>query len=206
MRVKTPSAGSVLGGVAVVIAMTGTAFAATGQLVNIADGSNAARLAKVSSTGSVQVGDGSGPVTVDGTTTSRETPPSGLYHSYGGTRDGDGCATIAPAPPGKALVVKTLSLDTYLRPNPSDSTFVRLYVGTCDPSNLLMDFDKLSAGQRTVSLDPGVAIPAGKALSADVQGGTVLAVQIAAFGYTVPSTAVPSSGGARAVNEAAAAR
>ncbi|HEX8105457.1 MAG TPA: hypothetical protein VF533_22775 [Solirubrobacteraceae bacterium] len=172
------------------IAMTGTAFAATGQLVNIADGTNAARIAKVGSTGSLQVGDAIGPLTVDGTTTSRESVPSALFTTYGGARDGDGCGTIASAPSGKALVIKTLSLDTYLRPTPSDGTFLRLYVGPCEPGYVVMDFDKLEAGQRSVSLDPGLAIPAGAALRADVQGSTDLAVQIAAFGYKVPGSAV----------------
>jgi hypothetical protein len=69
---RRPSTGTVLGSIALFVALGGTALAATGQLVNIADGTNAAYLAKVSSAGALQVAgtakvnDGSGPLTVDG--------------------------------------------------------------------------------------------------------------------------------------------
>src|SRR3954451_14059330 len=54
-RPHRPSAAVVLGVLAVAIAATGTSVAATGQLVNIADGTNAAQVAKVDSSGRLNV-------------------------------------------------------------------------------------------------------------------------------------------------------
>lgn len=54
-----------VGLLALAIATTGSAMAATGQLVNIADGKNAGQLAKVDALGRLLVGDGSGPLTID---------------------------------------------------------------------------------------------------------------------------------------------
>src|SRR3954469_12434650 len=53
---RRPSAPGVLAFIALMVALGGTALAATGQLVNIADGSNAARIAHVDSAGSLQTG------------------------------------------------------------------------------------------------------------------------------------------------------
>ena len=47
--------------------LVGTAFATAGQIVNISDRSSAANFAKVDAGGKLAVGDGSGPLTVDGT-------------------------------------------------------------------------------------------------------------------------------------------
>jgi hypothetical protein len=51
---RRPSAGVVLGFVALCVALGGTALAATGQLVNIADPGNASQVAKVDTAGSLQ--------------------------------------------------------------------------------------------------------------------------------------------------------
>lgn len=55
-----------LGGLALFVALGGTAAAATGSLVNIADPSNSADIAHVDSSGRLQVGDSAGPLTVKG--------------------------------------------------------------------------------------------------------------------------------------------
>jgi hypothetical protein len=65
---KRPSTGTVLGLLALFVALGGTALAATGQLVNIADGTNAAYLAKVDSTGALKT-----------TTTAPPTPPAKTF-------------------------------------------------------------------------------------------------------------------------------
>jgi hypothetical protein len=52
-RLRPPSTGTAIGLLALSIAVTGTAFAATGQLVNIADGTTAANVAKVDPTGAL---------------------------------------------------------------------------------------------------------------------------------------------------------
>src|SRR5437868_4880147 len=53
-RVRRPSLPTAISLLALSIVLTGTAFAATGQLVNIVDGSNPANVAKVDSTGQLK--------------------------------------------------------------------------------------------------------------------------------------------------------
>jgi hypothetical protein len=67
MRFSRPSTGTILGAVALFIALGGTALAATGTIVNIADPTTASHVAHVDSNGRLEVGDGSGPLSVDGT-------------------------------------------------------------------------------------------------------------------------------------------
>jgi hypothetical protein len=54
-RFKRPSNGTVIASVALFIAMGGTALAATGQLVNITDGSNSSLIAHVTASGQLRV-------------------------------------------------------------------------------------------------------------------------------------------------------
>src|SRR5438552_1758168 len=63
MHFSRPSIGTILGGVALFIALGGTALAATGQIVNIADPTTPANMAKVDSTGALKT---AGTATVSG--------------------------------------------------------------------------------------------------------------------------------------------
>ena len=56
--------------------LVGTALATAGQIVNISDRSGAAFFAKVSADGKLAVGDGSGPLSVDGTVAGRPAAPA----------------------------------------------------------------------------------------------------------------------------------
>ena len=56
--------------------LVGTALATAGQIVNISDRSGSAYFAKVSSDGKLAVGDGAGPLSVDGTVAGRPAPPA----------------------------------------------------------------------------------------------------------------------------------
>ena len=56
--------------------LVGTALANVGQVVNISDHSASAFFAKVDSTGKLSVGDGAGPLSVDGTVASRPAAPA----------------------------------------------------------------------------------------------------------------------------------
>jgi hypothetical protein len=193
MRFGKPSPAMVVAIIAVVVATAGTAFAATGQLVNIVDPGNAARAAKVDSTGKLNVGDGSGPLSVDGTTTSRESPASTLVR--GRAIAPSSCSQILAAPAGKALVIKTIHVDTYSNPSPNQGNYVGIYVGaSCD--SLALFVNPATLGLTSIPLDPGVTVPAGKSLSA-LSGGSV-GVEVYAMGYTVPASSVPAvTGGAK---------
>jgi hypothetical protein len=56
--------------------LVGTALATAGQIVNVSDRSGSAYFAKVSSDGKLAVGDGAGPLSVDGTVTDRPGAPA----------------------------------------------------------------------------------------------------------------------------------
>src|SRR3954452_21215867 len=97
---RRPSPASVLAFIALMVALGGTALAATGQIVNIGDGTTAGRLAKVDSSGKLLVGDGSTNLTIDG-----KVGDGGLFTTFRGTGFGSNsiCTTMTAAPAGKAL-------------------------------------------------------------------------------------------------------
>jgi hypothetical protein len=63
--------------------LVGTALATVGQTVNISDNSASAYFAKISSDGKLAVGDGAGPLSVDGTVTDRPAAPASPWHASG---------------------------------------------------------------------------------------------------------------------------
>jgi hypothetical protein len=75
-RIPKPSPALLIGLLALGVASTGTAVAATGQVVNIADGTDASHVAKVDAAGRLVVGDGSGALSVDGTVSARPYLPA----------------------------------------------------------------------------------------------------------------------------------
>jgi hypothetical protein len=85
MRKPRPTLGTVLGGLALFVAMGGTAMAATGTVVNIADGTTATNLAKVDATGALRT-------STAGTTVVRATP-SPSFDAYKNVPNFNGSAT-----------------------------------------------------------------------------------------------------------------
>jgi len=65
MNFSRPSTGAILGGLALFVALGGTAVAAA-TVVNIADPTTPSRVAHVDAAGRLEVGDGNGPLAVDG--------------------------------------------------------------------------------------------------------------------------------------------
>jgi hypothetical protein len=61
--------------------LVGSALATVGQVVNISDHSGSAFFAKVSSDGKLAVGDGAGPLSVDGTVSGRPAAPASPWSS-----------------------------------------------------------------------------------------------------------------------------
>src|SRR3954469_6618428 len=111
-RLRHPSPAAVLAFIALMVALGGTALAATGQLVNIADGTNASRLTKVDVDGKLAVGDGSGSLTVDATVTNREAPASTWLRFVKNANGGSGCFNFYTPPAGKSAIIKTLHVNT----------------------------------------------------------------------------------------------
>ncbi|HEX8102937.1 MAG TPA: hypothetical protein VF533_10005 [Solirubrobacteraceae bacterium] len=181
-----PSLPTAISLLALSIVVTGTAFAATGQIVNIADGSNVARIAHVSPTGSVQIGDGSGPLTVDGTTTSREALPT-TFSTVATSLTSTDCTPIATPPTGRALIVKSISVDVFGLASPSGSTYVALGVACAGAAYV----NPSSLGVTTIPFEPGYVVPAKTQLMA-YRSGDVQAV-VTVTGYTVPASQAPAA-------------
>jgi hypothetical protein len=172
------------------VALGGTALAATGQLVNIADKTNAANIAKVDANGKLNVGDGSGSLTVDGTTTGAEAAASTLYHSLAFPNSSGGCVSLATPPTGKALIIKSVALDTVIIGTPGSGVFAGFYLGTSGCESLVLEINPPGVGLINQPFEPGLAVPAGKRLWVNTFS---ISSDVYAYGYTVPSGAVPAS-------------
>jgi hypothetical protein len=188
MSFGKPSPAMVVAIIAVVAATGGTAYAASGQLVNIVDPGNAAQAAKVDAAGKLNVGDGSGALTVDGTTTSRESPPSTLFHSFTFPPANGACVPLATPDAGKALVIKSVTLDTFVIDTAAAGRFAGLWLGANGCENLIMEINPPGVGLLNQPFEPGLGVPAGQRLWIF---GSNITSQASAFGYSVPANAVP---------------
>jgi hypothetical protein len=101
--------------------LVGTALATAGQVVNVSDPVNA-NTAKVDSAGKLYVGDGAGPLSVDGTVASRPAAPASPWHA---SEDIQATTRIA-GPSASPINVTSLSLSTDALPG-SGSIHVFLY-------------------------------------------------------------------------------
>jgi hypothetical protein len=153
--------------------------------------------AGVDASNHLKVGDGSGPLTVDGTVTSHETPLSQLVHYYGFANSAAGCVILATAPAGKAIVLGSATINIYADPTPGAFQFAIIYPDTTCGSAPVADVNPTSLGAVPFSFDPGVSSRTGFAMRAE--GG----VQAEVFlqGYLVAAASVPAS----ATSEGAAA-
>jgi hypothetical protein len=89
--------------------LVGTALANVGQVVNISDHSGSAYFAKVDSTGKLSVGDGAGPLTVDGTVSARPAAPASPWRAI---EDIHNQATLIAGPSSSPINVTSLSIST----------------------------------------------------------------------------------------------
>src|SRR2546423_1356342 len=84
MRLPRPSPALVIACIALLLAAGGASYAAvkaTGSAVNVVDPTNAAQIAKVDASGKLLVGDGAGPLSVDGTVSARPWVPSSPFRA-----------------------------------------------------------------------------------------------------------------------------
>ena len=190
MRIRRPSPALIVACIAIVIATAGTAFAATGQLVNITDPGNAAQAAKVDATGKLNVGDGSGALTVDGTTTSREAPGSALFRGQAFAFSGGSCVPLATPPDGKALILKSIALDTFNIGTPGAGILAGFYLGAQGCERFLMDINPPGVGLINQPFEPGLGIPSGQRLWVFASG---ISAEVYAFGYSTTASSVPAT-------------
>jgi hypothetical protein len=109
-----------LGGLALFVALGGTAAAATGSLVNIADPSNSADVAHVDSSGRLQVGDSAGPLSVKASGGSvgisgAVNPSPERVLASGACNDNSGNPVVITVPNTATLRIRSISVSqTYL--------------------------------------------------------------------------------------------
>jgi hypothetical protein len=187
MRFSRPSTGTILGAVALFVALGGTALAATGTVVNIADPTTASHVAKVDANGKLQIG--GGPVSLSGTATTQLAAPTAYVHRFG-FDNSSSCTVIAQPPTGKAMIVRDVRIDVYEDPSPGISQLVALYDDTTC-SDLIADVNPPTIGETVLPFDPGVGIPAGSSLSMVTNGS--VAAEVYTDGYSVPSNQVPAT-------------
>lgn len=192
MRIKRPSVGTVLGGLALFVALGGTALAATSTIVNIADPATPSHVAHVDANGRLEVGDGSGPMTVDGYT--QTAAPSTFFHSNALNLGlSSGCVVLATPPTGKALVIREVKVDTVGNPATGGNAvnnYVHLFSDTTC-THVIGGVHPGAVGLTVVPFDPGLGIPTKSGLSVKVTGA--LELDAYADGFSVPSAQVPSS-------------
>ena len=90
--------------------LVGTALATVGQVVNISDHSGSAFFAKVDSTGKLAVGDGAGPLSVDGTVAARSAAPASPWRHEQSTSSNGGHFIAGPS--ASPINVTSLSIST----------------------------------------------------------------------------------------------
>jgi hypothetical protein len=180
-----PRPATVLAFIALMVALGGTALAATGTVVNIGDGTTAGHLAKVSSGGKLSVGDGSGNLTVDGRV--GDAAPATAFRSAGFT-SGNTCVPVATAPADKALVITDINLDVYTPAG--DPAFANFYLAAGGCTTFLTAVDFSARGPQALQFQSGVIVPPGQALSIQ-SASTVYAL---ATGYSVSPGSVPAAG------------
>jgi hypothetical protein len=196
MHFARPTNGTILGAVALFVALGGTALAATGTIVHIADPVHPARVAHVDGAGKLLIGDGAGNMTVDGTVTAQSAPPSAFWRASGTASSS--CSQIGAPPAGKAVILRSITINVYSAPAGtfSGNTFITVFNNSSCTGTPIWDVTPTQLGVTTMQFDPGVAIPSSGALSVSDFSGAGYGIEAYATGYTVPASAVPSSAAA----------
>jgi hypothetical protein len=186
MRFTRPSTGTILGALALFIALGGTAFAAGATVVNVADPTTPATVAHVDKTGRLQVAGN-----VSKTVTTQLAPPSAYLHTtMFAITSSRGCLVLATSPAGKAMVVRDVRVDVFSDASPGpDQDLVIFGDSTC--TTQVADVNPATVGETVLPFDPGLGIPANSGLSARATGS----VQAEAYtdAYSVPSASVPAA-------------
>jgi hypothetical protein len=178
--------------------LVGDALATVGSTVNISDHSASANFAKVDSAGKLAVGDGGGPLTVDGAVTATEaTPKNFAMLNLGGSSTEAGACIPATFPAGKALIIKSIFTDLYHEPNFRDSgMFWALRKGTtCTGPDIIAEHPRPDIVGKTISIEPGFGVPAASGglslfLKEPLGSTDLFAITTYVYGYWVPASAV----------------
>jgi hypothetical protein len=188
LRVKAPSAGLVVGGIALVVALSGTAYAVTTTQVNIADPGIPAHKAHVNAIGRLEVGDGSHLTPAGQKEVATAAPADAVVLEI----DTDTCdpgGAYTP-PDGKALIITGVTFFTLPIGSDREASEGLFSGSSAFPCAKLLAAAGTHTDETTPeTFDPGIPVAAGQALGtqSDNNGGIFLV-----YGYLVPASAVPA--------------
>jgi hypothetical protein len=153
--------------------------------------------AGVDPTNRLKVGDGAGPMTIDGSVTATQTQPASFVRIF--VFSGSTCSNAYTIPSGKALIIKSMQTFMHSVGAAGDDVETLVY-NTADCSGLFVAAAISDGLHKTVSenFEPGIAIPAGRVVSVL---GSHNAGSLFLYGYLVPASSVPA--GAAAPSDAA---
>jgi len=142
--------------------------------------------------GALKVGDGVGPLTVDGTVSARPARPDAMFSTFGLTTGA--CSTVYQPPAGSAAVVTeaNFTVEAFIG---TGIVAPRIFIGP--PGSCILG-QKIAAiasgnGLQRAGFGPGLTIPAGQALNIDLYTKDASATAVTyIYGYTVPQSAVPA--------------
>jgi hypothetical protein len=111
------------------------------------------------------------------------------------------CPRLIAPPTGMALVVTSIHVNTSLDATPNEAETILLYLsadGTCNVSSIVSLLEEVNPSGLGVTdlrydMPGGMTIPAGNALCGKDSDPTNLRAVATAWGYAVPSTAVPTA-------------
>ena len=183
VRLSRPSLGTVLGGLALFVALSGTAWAVAATKVNIADPTTPSQIAHVDAGGHLQIA---------GTVTDQLATPANYVNDTNLSLSGGTCIVIATPAKNKAIVVRQVTFDVFQNPSPGSGNFVTLFVGPkASPCGTIVGDDNPSGiGAVVMPFDPGLGVPKGDVLAA--QAGGAVGAESFVNGYTVSAGQVPA--------------
>jgi hypothetical protein len=152
--------------------------------------------ASVDSSKRLKVGDGSGAMTVDGTTT--ETTPANLVRIFAGASNS--CSNAYTIPAGKALILKSMTAYMHSSGSPGSDVEAVVYpAANCASSFVAAAISDRAHETVFQTFGSGIGIPAGRTISAF---GFNSSGTLHLHGYLVPASAVPASAPAKAAPQA----
>jgi hypothetical protein len=117
--------------------------------------------------------------------------PANFARFYNGSQT-TGCTKIATPPAGKALIVRTLALDTWVADSIGAGHSMYFYVGAACSGIPVFAFNPSGIGLVTSTLTPGITVPAGQSLWR-FKGSSAINVDINGAGYVLPANWVPAT-------------
>lgn len=121
-----------------------------------------------------------------------EATPNTFVYGRGFAASNGVCSPVLAIPSTRAMIVKTVVIDTFELPASGPGNLIDIYAGPdCHPQGLRLRHNPGRIGAETFQLEPGIAVPAGHTLWTMRIGAP--SAEVFAHGYSVPKGAVPGA-------------